>query len=332
MELSEYVFESSPVGIVGVDDDGEVLGYNDSFSRFWDVPEFAMDSDDADELVEAMSEKASVEDIVCLVGRTEEGTVERVELEDGTVLSQHSVPLEAEGGSGGRIFFYQDVTETVERERDLRSRIERADRFASLASHDLQTPLSIMGGNLRLAEEEGDPRHFEVCREMLERMSRTIEDTLSLARNSDEEMDLESVALSEAAEECWRGLQTENASLCTETEALVEAHGGMLRILLRNLLKNAVEHGGEGVTVIVSHLGDGDREGFRVEDDGPGIPEDVRGNVLEPGNTTSRSGHGLGLYMIEEVVEAHGWSLSLSESEEGGAAFDIEGAEVSAEK
>lgn len=331
MGLSEYIVERSPDGIVVVSDDGEILGYNERFREFWKVPESAMDSGDADEVTEAMTEKAVVEGVRRPGDRTEEGTVGRVELEDGTVLSQHSVPLEAEGGSGGRIFFYQDITETVERERDLRSRIERADRFASLASHDLQTPLSIIGGNLRLAEEEGDPRHFEVCREMIERMSRTIEDTLSLARDSDENMDLESVALSEAAEECWRGLRTENASLCAETEALVEAHEGMLHILLRNLLKNSVEHGGEGVTVTVSHLGDGDREGFRVEDDGPGIPEEVRGNVLEPGSTTSRSGHGLGLYMIEEVVEAHGWSLSLSESDEGGAAFDIEDIEVSAE-
>jgi signal transduction histidine kinase len=329
MGLSDSIVERSPEGIVVVSEDGEILGYNERFRDFWKVPESAMDSGDADEVTEAMSEKASVEDIRCLEGRTETETVERVELEDGTVFSQHSVPLEAEEGSHGRIWFYQDITETVERERDLRSRIERADRFASLASHDLQTPLSIIGGNLRLAEEKGDPRHFEVCREMLERMSRTIEDTLSLARNSDEEMDLNSVALSEAAEECWQDLQTENASLCTETGVSVTAHKGMLHILLRNLLKNSVEHGGEGVTVTVSHLEDGN--GFRVEDDGPGIPEAVRGNVLEPGSTTSRSGHGLGLYMIGEVVEAHGWSLSLSESEEGGAAFDIEDVEVYAD-
>jgi signal transduction histidine kinase len=151
-----------------------------------------------------------------------------------------------------------------------------------------------------------------------------------LARDSEEEMNLESVSLTEASEECWRGLQTESANLRTETEVSIEAHEGTLRILLRNILKNAVEHGGEGVTVTVSHLED--RDGFRVEDDGPGIPEPVRGSILEPGSTTSRGGHGLGLYMIGEVVEAHGWSLSLSESEEGGAAFDIEGAEVSAEK
>jgi len=72
------------------------------------------------------------------------------------------------------------------------------------------------------------------------------------------------------------------------------------------------------VTVTVSHLEYAD--GLRVEYDGPGIPEAVRGNVLEAGNATSRSGHGLGLYTIEEVPFPKG--------EEGGAAFGTAGAGI----
>jgi signal transduction histidine kinase len=84
-----------------------------------------------------------------------------------------------------------------------------------------------------------------------------------------------------------------------------------------------VEHGGSDVTVRVGTLDD--RPGFYVEDDGPGIPEEVREEVFDRGVTTDDDGTGFGLAIVREIAEAHGWTVRATESDAGGARFEFTG-------
>ncbi|MFB6078318.1 MAG: sensor histidine kinase, partial [Halarchaeum sp.] len=93
--------------------------------------------------------------------------------------------------------------------------------------------------------------------------------------------------------------------------------------LFENLFRNAVEHGGDDVTVTVGDLDDG----FYVEDDGPGIPADEREVVFEPGYSNEADGTGLGLAIVEQTAAGHDWTLTVSESSAGGARFEITGVE-----
>jgi PAS domain S-box-containing protein len=90
---------------------------------------------------------------------------------------------------------------------------------------------------------------------------------------------------------------------------------------------NADEHAGAGVAVRVEALTSDDCadaiEGFAVEDDGPGIAPDERTAVLAAGETTNDDGIGYGLAIVKGVVEAHGWSLTVTEGRDGGARFEI---------
>ena len=70
-----------------------------------------------------------------------------------------------------------------------------------------------------------------------------------------------------------------------------------------------------------------DGRGFFVADDGRGIPADERERVFERGYTTDPDGTGFGLAIVETIVEAHGWSVTAVESEDGGVRFEITGAE-----
>ncbi|MFC6874017.1 two-component system sensor histidine kinase NtrB [Halobellus marinus] len=88
--------------------------------------------------------------------------------------------------------------------------------------------------------------------------------------------------------------------------------------------EDAVEHGDESVTVTIGEL----ENGFYVEDDGTGIPEDVRDSILEDGFSTKTDGTGLGLSIVTEIVESHGWDLTVPERETGGARFEITGVEL----
>ncbi|WP_436927796.1 histidine kinase N-terminal 7TM domain-containing protein [Halosimplex amylolyticum] len=76
---------------------------------------------------------------------------------------------------------------------------------------------------------------------------------------------------------------------------------------------------GEGLTVTVGALDDG----FFVEDDGPGIPAEIRGDIFESGFTTRESGTGLGLSIVKTIADAHGWTSAVTESPEGGARFEF---------
>jgi signal transduction histidine kinase len=96
--------------------------------------------------------------------------------------------------------------------------------------------------------------------------------------------------------------------------------------LLENLFRNAVEHGGDDVTVNVGSL----PGGFYVADDGPGIPAADRESVFEPGFTTNDDGTGFGLEIVEAVASAHGWDVRVTDAAEGegGARFEFTGVDV----
>jgi len=95
--------------------------------------------------------------------------------------------------------------------------------------------------------------------------------------------------------------------------------------VLDNLFRNAIDHGSSPVSVSVGSL-DLDRgSGFYVADNGPGIPESKRNEVFDWGETTMGDGTGFGLAIVTDIVEAHGWQISIADSDEGGTWFEIDG-------
>ncbi|MFQ3293989.1 MAG: PAS domain S-box-containing protein [Natrialbaceae archaeon] len=226
-----------------------------------------------------------------------------------------------------------------QRER-LQRENERLDQFASIVSHDLRNPLTVAHGQLELATQDGDDPHLDEVAESLERLDSIITDALTMAREGKtvDETDLESIDLEAVANDCWLAVDTARADLRVETSATVRADRDRLRRAIENLYRNAVEHGstsppsqahedalehgGEDVTITV---GDLDSEGFYVADDGRGIPVDKRDQVFESGFSTSEAGTGFGLAIVREIVEAHGWDVRVTESEAGGARFEVTG-------
>ena len=101
----------------------------------------------------------------------------------------------------------------------------------------------------------------------------------------------------------------------------VESDRSRLTELFENLCRNAIEHGGEGVTVTVGAT----QAGFFIADDGPGIPDGERRAVFESGYSTTADGTGFGLAIVSRIAEAHGWTVTATESESGGARFEFAG-------
>ena len=229
----------------------------------------------------------------------------------------------------GILVVNRDVTDRKRRERELERRNERLAEFTSIVSHDLRNPLQVAAGRVELVGDHDLPEPAEenlaAIDDALDRMEALIEDLLTLAQEGDAIAQTEAIPLAEITDDCWRNVATEGAWLVVDTDATVRADRTRLRQLFENLFGNSVEHAGPAVTVTVGELDDG--SGFFVADDGPGIPERDQGRVFEFGYSTTRDGTGFGLRIVEQVADAHGWDVSVTESDSGGARFEVSGVE-----
>jgi signal transduction histidine kinase/DNA-binding response OmpR family regulator len=215
------------------------------------------------------------------------------------------------------------ITRAVERrqqQRQLQRQNERLEQFASVVSHDLRNPIAVADGWLDLARQ-GNEEGFDKVSDALDRMEQLIEDVLTLARDGSDIGDTEPVEIESVAREAWTRVNTRDADLSVEPVGEVPADEGRLASVFENLFRNAVEHGGRDVSISVGPHREG---GFYVADDGPGLPDGGSEDLFEWGKTTEDDGSGLGLAIVSTVAEAHGWSVSATQSETGGARFEFD--------
>lgn len=240
---------------------------------------------------------------------------------------QLSITFEEHEYDGERVFsgIMRDVTERVERKRELERQNERLERFASIVSHDLRDPLQAAKANLAIAEAElGDAEILDETDAKLDRMEQLIDDVLVLAKEGREVGDTREVDVTEVAEDAWATGGRGDASLRIENPPTVESDPERLRTVLENLFRNAVEHAGTAVTVEVGALQaeDGKRIGFYVADDGPGFGDADPASLFDHGYTTSENGTGFGLSIVAEIATAHGWEVRAVDDD--GARFEFE--------
>jgi len=250
---------------------------------------------------------------VLVAGSTEQGAFRAADVSLGRVLA---ADLEA---ALQRVHRGQRLRE---RESALRRENERLRDFASVVSHDLRTPLDLAGAHLELAVESGEDGggHLDDVAAAHDRMSDLIESVLAWARDGDTVDATAMVSLPSLVTECWDDHHTDAATLDVTTDRTVTGDRSQLRQLFDNLFENAISYAGPDVTVTVGELPDG---GVFVADDGPGIPAAEREAVFDFGHTLSTEGTGFGLAIVSRIVEAHGWSITVTESDDGGARFEI---------
>lgn len=208
-----------------------------------------------------------------------------------------------------------------EQRRKLTRERDRLADFASLVSHDLRNPLNVAMGGVDLVQDEYASEYLDAVADALDRIDQLIDDLLTLARQGEAVGSRDAVQLSSLVETCWATVETAGSELVITTELTVLADEGRLQQVFENLFRNAIEHGGEDVTITVGDLSN--ERGFFVEDDGAGIPDAARENVFATGYSTATEGTGFGLSIVRDIVEAHGWEIRAADGREGGARFEI---------
>ncbi|WP_200531079.1 PAS domain-containing sensor histidine kinase [Halorubrum sp. LN27] len=258
---------------------------------------------------------------------------ERVQLTttlgDGSTVTTETrlTPIERDGVVVGVVGVIRDVTDRVERERELARLNERLERLAGFLSHDLRNPLSVARGYVDLARETGEVDGLDAAESALGRIEAMIDEALVMARDPDEvDTAAEPVDLAALAADCAEsgdfGDEVDPAALVVEDPGPVGGDPTLLRRALGNLIGNAFDHAGASPTVRVGV----DDRGVYVADDGPGIDADDLDEVAAFG-VSHGGGTGIGLAIVKRVAAAHGWELDLGESDAGGFRATLVGAE-----
>jgi PAS domain S-box-containing protein len=244
----------------------------------------------------------------------------------------HEVPtlisLREHEHGGDRYFtgIIRDISERRRREEQLREQKERLDQFTDILTHDIRNPLSVARGHAELAQEARRIPELDRISESLERIDALVDDVTALSKEGRTIGSTEQVSVETVVKDAWRNVDTGEAELDIEDRlGTIVADESRLHGLFENLFHNSIEHAGNDVAIRVGRCTDPD--GLHVADDGPGIPASIREEIFDYGYTTSVDGTGYGLSIVQQIVEGHGWEISVGESDAGGARFEITGIE-----
>ena len=335
------VMDALEVGVVVIDGDGRVTDLNQFAATLLGRTDVeasigAQARDlfaDVPELAERISDSETFE---MTATATIDGD-ERVVSASATVLT------DALDRSVGRLLLLEDITERERRRAEIEAQNERLEEFATMVSHDLRNPLDVASGHVELMrssrselpERSGvclETDHLDETADALERIEAIVDDVLTLARGGRNVTDPEAISLRAAARSAWEHVDTADARLVVGTDDRIVADRDRLERLFENLFRNSVEHGGSAVTVSVGIIHeDHERTGFYVADDGDGIPAELRGTILESGVTGTADGTGFGLAIVRQLSDVHGWTVDITESDEGGARFEFRGVNLATE-
>lgn len=213
--------------------------------------------------------------------------------------------------------------------------VKREKALVSLASHELRTPVAVIAGALDVLEQrdslgEADRRTLSRIRRATDEMHSDIDALLKLARRTTEPEDITPVNLASCVAEVVADIEafspdTRGRITCREAGAPLRLHAdqALVRMLLRNLIQNAVRHTRAAVEV---HI-EADR--LLIRDHGDGLPARARARLSEPSAHQAVPENGLGLFIVRLICERLGWRIVADSSGPSGTNialhFDADG-------
>lgn len=207
--------------------------------------------------------------------------------------------------------------------------VQREKSLVSLASHELRTPVAVISGALDVLEQRGslgeaDARTVARIRRASNEMRADVEALLKLARGAgvsepSTPVDLPAAVRSVIAElDGGAPGQTERISCSVDRDVRsVQADPALVRMLLRNLIQNAIRHTNDRVHIRIG------AHSLSITDEGPGLPPHVRNRLSGDGSRAAVPENGLGLFIVRLICERLGWLLQIGTADTGGTSLDL---------
>lgn len=237
-------------------------------------------------------------------------------------------------GAAGGVLIGLNRGQAIQNSRLVDEKNEREETLVflhRLLRHDILNDLTTISGHAALLEdatEDVDAESAGKIQKRTESTKRLLETAGTIIESETEQGEREPINLTAALLELTADVESENPEVDVETDVtdgLTVSADPLVDDLFQNLLENAVAHNDTAeLTVFVSARDDGDDVVVRIVDDGEGISESVRENLFEPGIQSDHSpGDGLGLYLVNKLVESYDGSIDVDSVDSNGTAFTV---------
>lgn len=348
--LIEATLESTADGILVTDHRGRIVLFNKKFAQLWGVQEEALAHMDEDQLLSAVLHRlADPGDFLFKIKKLylepQAVSEDILKFQDGTVLERVSLPQMIQGDCVGRVWNFRDVTarrqaeELLEQQnRELVKTNAELDRFVYSASHELRAPLTSVLGLISIARMgENDAAKTQILDLMetsVQRLDIFIRDIVNYSSNTRMDLSHERIDFEEMVHDCIEQLrympEVERVSIFTEVHGECDFYSDKRRltVVLNNLLSNAIKYQDtdqEKPYIHVTVLLQPDQARITISDNGAGIAEPYQDKIFNMfyRATERKSGTGLGLYIVKEIVNRLSGKVSVESQPGKGSTFYV---------
>jgi signal transduction histidine kinase len=225
-----------------------------------------------------------------------------------------------------------DLQIRLVRASEMNTHLKEMNLAAAGLAHETRNPLNIIRGLAQMISKQP-----ETAPEIREKSNAIVDEADKVAGQLNEfinysrprEVRRSTLALGSVVNEVVRALsydlEEKKVVLHVRGEQLsIEADEQLLRQALFNLLLNAVQAvDGSGEIQVVAERRSVSEAALEIRDNGPGVPPERRSEIFKPYFTTQKTGTGLGLAVVQQIVLAHGWEIECLPNQPKGAIFRI---------
>lgn len=338
-QVSNDMFNSLPLGLLLVDNDGRVMGINNMACQLFNVEKeeiiyqpigllFSNDQLGHWELFETLLHAGGVQTLVSPLGEKKS----ELSISSGYLCDQ-------KGQVAGRYFALRDITHL----RSLEESIEENDRLATIGqiaagtAHEIRNPLTsirgflqVMEHTLKEKERSKEYGYTEIMLREIDRINSLVSEFLSLSKPRSKKM--VPIQVKDVFSEILPIIKGEAILHNIEVEyemgvtllPYIMADEKILKQIFLNICKNAIEAMRDGGNLKIKVRSDSENQTLIVDicDEGPGIPPTVIAQIFDPFFTTKESGTGLGLAVCQRLVQEIGGSIRVM-SDSLGTTFTI---------
>jgi PAS domain S-box-containing protein len=338
--LFSQLFQSSPMAVVMLDDQGNVTQVNSGFEEMFGYTLADVEGKGLNPFIVPKELESEGNDLNSFISTDQIIRTESVRLrKDQTRLSViiYGVPVYYENKTIGIFGVYVDITERKKVEEELKIRNTELDNFVYKVSHDLRAPLSSILGLINLANMPGNDdslvEYMQLIKKKVEQLDHFINDVLSHSKNLKMEVRIDKVDIRRIIDQTFQDLNYLNGADQIKKEILInnpEFYSDYWRIaeIFRNLISNAIKYrkvSPENSLIRIIVKTEMKKTEILFQDNGIGIGQEYLTHVFDMFYRASEQsqGSGLGLYIVKNAIEKLGGTVTVESTLGVGTTYRI---------